>query len=489
MKRREFLKQTALAAGCAVTAPVAHAFARDRRGRKGAPRKVVIVGAGLAGLAAGYELTEAGHDVTILEAQARPGGRVRTLREPFSDGLHAEAGAMNVYDTHDWTLKYVKHFGLTLDPAPRSELASLLLFRGRRIVARPGQEVDYPLALTPDERRLGRRGMWEKYVAPVLAEVGDYGAAAWPPESLRKYDGVTFYDFLRARGASADAAALIVTGWPGGFGDGGRRASALLLLREGAHRAPVKQNYYIRGGSDLLPRAFAARLADRIRYGAAAVGFEQDAAQVRVAYVQGGLRTSLAADRLICAVPFTVLRRMNVASRFSAAKREAVAQLPYTSVTRTHLQTRKRFWLEEGLSGQAVTDDSYTSFYEASATQPAGRGILESYMAGEPARRVAAKNEGARVASVLGLAETLFPRVRQHFEVGASKCWDEDEWARGAYAWFKPGQMTTLLPHVARAEGRVHFAGEHASALFGWMQGALESGYRAAREVNDALDY
>jgi monoamine oxidase len=94
--------------------------------------------------------------------------------------------------------------------------------------------------------------------------------------------------------------------------------------------------------------------------------------------------------------------------------------------------------------------------------------------------------EGARVNSVLGLVEKVHPHIRLNFEVGASKCWDEDEWARGAYAWYKPGQMTKLLPHVARPEGRVHFAGEHASSLFGWMQGALESGNRAALEVNDA---
>ena len=74
----------------------------------------------------------------------------------------------------------------------------------------------------------------------------------------------------------------------------------------------------------------------------------------------------------------------------------------------------------------------------------------------------------------------------ENFEGGGSKCWDEDVWARGGYAWFRPGQMTSLLPHIAAAEGRVHFAGEHASAWPGWMQGALESGNRAAREVNDA---
>lgn len=486
MKRRDFLKQTALAAASALPALSASASSRDGLQRKGASKKVIVVGAGLAGLAAGYELTQAGHDVTILEAQARPGGRVQTLREPFSDGLYAEAGAMNVFDTHDWTLRYIRLFGLTLDPSVPSKLSSLLYVQSRRVVVAPGQSITYPLNLTPDEQRLGRKGMWDKYVAPVLEEVGDYDAPGWPPDSLKKYDRVTFYELLRARGASPDAASLIGTGWPGGLGDGVRSASALVLLREAAHRARVKQNYYIRGGSDLLPRAFASRLSDRMRYGAAVIGFEQDARQVRVSYLQGGARTSLAADRLVCAVPFSILRRMDGTRRFSPAKRGAIEQLPYTSVARTYLQMRKKFWLDEGLSGSAATDEPYTTLFDGAPNQPGSRGILEAYLAGAPARRVAALREGERVASALGLAERLQLRARAHFEVGASKCWDEDEWARGGYAWYRPGQMSTLLPYVARAEGRIHFAGEHASSLFGWMQGALESGNRAAREVNDA---
>jgi monoamine oxidase len=486
MKRREFLKQSALAAAFTLPNWNAKAFTRGRLERKGTARKVIVVGAGLAGLSAAYELTQAGHDVTILEAQARPGGRVRTLREQFSDGLYAEAGAMNVFDSHTWTLKYIKLFDLTLDPVMPSTLASLVYIRGQRIEAKPGQTIAYPLALTPVEKSLGRRGMWEKYVVPVLQDVGDYTAPGWPPRSLEKYDRMTFFEFLRSQGASTDAASLLGLGALGAFGDGARSVSALVMLREVAHRASMKQNYTIRGGSDLLPRAFAARLTDQIRYGAPVVRIEHETKAVRVVYMQAGAPVSLAGDALVCAVPFSVLRRMDISPRFSAAKQQAIDQLPYTSVARTYLQTRKKFWLEEGLSGSATTDLSNMLVFDGAPNQAGTRGILESYMAGPQARQVTALKEGERVGSVLGLVERVLPRVRQNFEVGTTKCWDEDEWARGAYAWYKPGQMTSLLPHVARPEGRVHFAGEHASSLFGWMQGALESGNRAAQEINDA---
>ncbi|HJQ35384.1 MAG TPA: flavin monoamine oxidase family protein [Pyrinomonadaceae bacterium] len=487
MKRRDFLKQSTLAAA-AFTVAARHTPALTRGGleRRSAPKKIVVVGAGLAGLSAAYELTEAGHDVTVLEARGRAGGRVETLRAPFADGLYAEAGAMNVFDNHDLTIKYVKLFGLTLDPVAPSTLASLVYLKGRRIEAKPGQTIEYPLALTPEEKALGRRGMWEKYVVPVLQEVGDYDAQGWPGDELKKYDRQTFTEFLRARGASPDAATLLGLGGVGAFGDGAGTISALVMLREIAHRAKLKQNHVIRGGTELLPRAFASKLADRIRYGTPVVRIEQDARGVRVAYLQGGERASLEADRLVCTVPFSILKSIEVSPQFSAGKRQAIEQLPYTSVVRTYFQTRRKFWLEEGLSGSATTDLANLLVFDGSPNQPGARGILEAYASGPDARRVTALSEAERVSSTLALVEKVHPHLRQNFEAGVTKAWDADEWARGAYAWYRPGQMSTLLPHVARAEGRVHFAGEHTSSLFGWMQGALESGLRAAREVNDA---
>jgi monoamine oxidase len=495
MKRRDFLKQSALAAGFALYAraadasplfPRAAAATDDRLERRGAPKKVVVVGAGLAGLSAAYELTQAGHEVTVLEARGRAGGRVQTLREPFSDGLYAEAGAMNVYDTHDWTLKYVKLFGLTLDASAPSTLASVVYMRGRRVVAKQGQAIDYPLDLTAEEKKLGRRGMWEKYVLSVVKDVGDYDARGWPTAALLKYDRMTFTEFLRRQGASPAAAELLGLGALGAFGDGASTVSALLLLREVAHRSKIKQNYYIRGGTDLLPRAFAAKLSERIRYGAPVVGIEQDSRGVRVAFMHAGARETLSAERVICAVPFTTLRRVKVSPEFTPEKRRAVDEMPYTSVVRAYLQTATKFWTEEGLSGSATTDLSNALVFDGAPGQSPRRGIIESYFAGPRARQLTAMREPERVSSALAVVEKVHPRARAEFEVGAAKSWDEDEWARGAYAWYRPGQMTTLLPHVARPEGRIHFAGEHASSLFGWMQGALESGNRAAREVNDA---
>src|SRR5687767_5860966 len=105
VNRRDFLKM-----GIATAATVGFGF------KTNAPKRVIILGAGLSGLSAAMELANSGYDVTILEARARPGGRVYTMREPFSDGLYAETGAARIQDSHEFTLRYVKQFNLALDP-------------------------------------------------------------------------------------------------------------------------------------------------------------------------------------------------------------------------------------------------------------------------------------------------------------------------------------------------------------------------------------
>src|SRR5215210_3126132 len=202
MQRRDFLRQTAFAAA-ALSAPAFNTLASGQGilERRGAPKKVIIIGAGLAGLSAAYQLTQAGHDVTILEAQTRPGGRVHTLRDAFADGLYAEAGAARIPDHHHFTLQYAQLFGLTLEPFQPADLPSVYYVRGERIQVAPGQQVDWPYKLTPEERRLGLSGMRQKFIWSMLSELGDVTDPSWPPpDALGKYDQMNRSDFWRSRG-------------------------------------------------------------------------------------------------------------------------------------------------------------------------------------------------------------------------------------------------------------------------------------------------
>lgn len=487
MRRRDFLKQTAVAAAT-LSASSLNTFAFGQRSleRSGSPKKVIIIGAGLAGLSAAYELTQAGHDVTVLEARTRPGGRVHTLRDPFAEGLYAEAGAARIPNHHHFTLKYAELFGLTLDPFEPPDLPSVYHVRGKRIQVTPGQKVEWPYDLTAEERALGVNGMRQKYIWSMLGEVGDVTDPSWPPpQTLKKYDQMNRSDFWRSQGASPEAIALLSLG---GVDDRVETWSTLFMLRNQALNRRLNQYYKIRGGNDLLPKAFAVRLAEKIHYAAPVVRIEQSALGVKAVFLRAGAYHTLTGDYLICAIPFTVQKNIEVAPAFSVEKQRAIEQLPYLSVSKIFLQSRKRFWVSEGLSGFATTDLPISQVWDMTYKQPGTRGILQAFPISLHSRRVTAMPEKERINFALEQVELIYPGTRENFEGGVTKCWDEDEWAKGGTAFYKPGQFSSLLPHVARPEGRIHFAGEHTSVwIDGWMQGALESGNRVAREVNAAL--
>lgn len=487
VNRRDFMRQSLLSAAALADWRTARMTTWQAASvRSGAAKKVIVIGAGLAGMAAAYELMQTGHEVTVLEARTRSGGRVWTLRDAFPAGLYAEAGATNVFDNHAWTLKYAKLLGVALDPMESTTGAALYHLNGKRLVLKPGQPVEWPLELKPDEKGLSRGALWTKYVVPVLKELGDVEAAGWPSLALKRFDRMTFAEFLRQQGASLGAQAILRLGLADQLGEGAAAVSALNLLCEAAPRAAMKQAFSIRGGSDTLPKAFAAKLGDRIHYGLPVVKIDGLAQGVRVICSQAGMPQTFVADYLICALPFSVLRRVEVAPGFSPAKQQAIAQLGNTSVVRVFMQTRKRFWLDEGLSGSATTDLPLMTTYDKAHYLPGTRGMLEAYVAGEKARKLAALPANDRLNFTVKQMEQVFPALREHYEGGASVCWDNEEWTRGAYAWFKPGQMEAMLPHLANPEGRVHFAGDHTSPWPGWMNGALQSGHRAAGEVIQA---
>jgi monoamine oxidase len=490
MKRRDFLKQTALVTAAAslgtpsLGADANSAPKQGRLERKGPSRRVIIVGAGLAGLAAAYELAEAGHEVTVLEAQTRVGGRVRTLRDPFVDGLYAEEGATSFMDTHHAMLHYTKLFGLHLDELDFSGVA-IRYFRGRRFrVTEPLSK--WPFDLPADEKRLTRGALYAKYEGQIYDKLGDTTAADWPVASFANYDRLTYPELLRTRGASAETIELLTAGWGGVWGDGLDSVSALTVLRDYKDVIQSKHGYRIRGGSDLLARAFAARLKERIRLGAAVVRIEQDRREARAVFTVGGAHHKAAADYLICAIPFSVLRHLEIDPPFSLAKERAVRDLPYKSIARISVPCQRKFWADDGLDGWAETDRVFSEVRDVTRHQPGSRGILQLDAGGRHARAIAQMADDALEVLVLRELESVFSGISRYFEGCLSKSWDDDPWARGAASWYRPGQMAELWPHVATPEKRVHFAGDHTSAWIHWMQGALQSGIRAAGEVNDA---
>ncbi|HET9529399.1 MAG TPA: FAD-dependent oxidoreductase, partial [Blastocatellia bacterium] len=244
--------------------------------------------------------------------------------------------------------------------------------------------------------------------------------------------------------------------------------------------------FEIMGGNDQLPNAFKKRVKKQFKKRSVVLRIEQNETSVTVTYLRNGLTETITADRCICTLPFPVLKSIEVSPAFSEEKMRAINELKLAPITRTFLQFRTRVWEQDRLDGYAITDLNIQNTYSPTLTQPGPRGLLASYAGGQRALDLSAMAEKDRRDLVLRRMGNLFGGLNNQYETGSSQIWHEDPWALGAFTYFEPGQITSLLPIAQRPEGRIHFAGEHTSAWHGWMNGALESGNRAAEEVNAA---
>ena len=445
-------------------------------------RSVVVLGGGLAGLAAASELADAGVDVTVLEAQTRPGGRILTLRAPFADGLHVEAGATHVSADPE-LLALVTKLQLPLErpEAPRG-LAGITYLQRRRVRLGPDEESPHRRVFSPDEERLGFMGR----LHACFDRFADHDPeGAWPPPALARHDRQSGAELMRELGASpgytADfgetmlsepiaqvSGAFVIREMAGFFRD-------LSLSRQGGGR--------IAGGTDRLPIALAKRLGSRLWLGAEVKRIAHDEHGVRVSFVRGGRVEHLEAERVICAIPYSVLRHVDIEPLFTPRKMRAVHEVPMVSVARIFAHLDRRFWVERGEAGDAETDLPTGNVRDETKLQPARSGVLGAYLSNGAARRITALPEAERLRWFVEGLDQVHPGAREHYVAGISRCWDEDPFARGAYAWFKPGQMTELGPSMASAESRVHFAGDHTSHRPGWMHGAVASSKRVVKEV------
>lgn len=487
LTRRAFLSKSILGAG-ALTAwsvpgvrAVSHGLS-SLAGQGAAKKKIVVLGAGVAGMVAALELTSAGHDVTILEANTRPGGRVYTLREPFSDGLFAEAGAGRIPDWHELTHRYIKLCGLETEPFQPDTGKSVLFLRGQRYELNSEDELplaNLPFALSSEERTLTLDGLQKRYVDPILQMMGDPASPSWPSPQMAELDSRTWGEELRRRGASAGAVDLLLA--INGF----QTDSALDYFRDDLGHRGAKSLSRIKGGNDRLPHALAAKLAGQIVYGADVVRIQRDAESAWISFRQAGLQRALLANCVICTIPFSVLRHIEVAPAWPAQKQEVIQKLVMDPVVRVFAQTRSRFWEAKGLNGWASTD-APTAIWQPTFSQPGRRGILHTYPEDGEAVRIAGLSAEERNRQGIAEMQRVFPDLPEHLESVYQWSWLDDPYARGAYVVFQAGQTLPWGKIAREPVGRVYFAGEHTSHFSGWIQGAIESGLRVTHEVHAA---
>jgi len=265
-------------------------------------------------------------------------------------------------------------------------------------------------------------------------------------------------------------------------------SSFLELLREDAGRY-YQDMVYIPGGTDQLPRAMWAQLRDETRFGARIVAIDQSPDSVTLHYRDAAGSHAVSGDYAILTLPFPVMRHIEVLKPFSTAKQRAIRQLHYDASAKVFLQSKRRFWEEDEqiFGGGTVTDMAIRNLYYPEHGRETGRGVLlASYTWGEDAQRWGSLDPAERIRQAIENVAVIHPQIIENFEAGASKMWHDDEFAGGAFALFDPGQQTLLYDPITQPEGRIHFAGEHTSLAHAWIQGAIESGLRAAQAIHTA---
>jgi monoamine oxidase len=483
ISRRKFLHGTGmLLAASAVSNPIVgsalkSAYAASSSG------EVLVLGAGLAGLAAAYELDKAGYGVTVLEAQSRPGGRVLTLRDPFADGLYAELGAEYVDASDEYDHKYCKIFGLQVKKA---KLYDGIFVRDQGFRMDPFKRNKQTLPF--EGARPGMLfGQEKNYLKQVLERIHDPDHL---PDDLLQLDQVSVADLLKREGAPRDLLTLYTylnateeTARP-------EQMSALAMIRNLSKQtnfSEVQNEGRILGGNDQLPKAFAKSLSNKILYRRPVRKIRHDESGAEVTFEEEGSTKTIRAPRLVIALPFTILREIEVTPDFSPEKMQCIRKLSYGHGMKIAMQFRKRFWDQEGSLGQRVfTDTRLRRIYHMSIDEPGPRGILMSFTSAEDAEKLGHLSEEERLQTALQETKRIWNEAPEYWESGVTKYWNEDPWTKGSYSFAGVGQERDFLDLAKKAEGRVHFAGEHTSRFRASMNGALESGVRACQEILSA---
>ena len=496
MDRRDFIKVGAAASLCAMAPRITSAAEKSEKAAmlrvidQGLPKaspaqNVIVIGAGMAGLVAAYELKKAGHNVTVLEASRRVGGRVWTLREPFSHGLYAEGGAMRIPDAHALTWRYIDRFGLKTQKFIMERTSQILYINKKRMTWSEFQKTPQfdGFHLKTNERK-SPSDLWKETVAPLKIQ---FDKGGWN-DILDEWGDYTTRQFLKTMKWSDDA----ITLWGIVENQRARLHHSVTALLWEVLSGSFQDLYEIQGGSDHLPKSFYPFLLDNIQFDARLTEIRQNDTSVTVTYKSSLDRiNTIHADHAILAIPFPILRHIEGLRDFSPKMWDAITGLHYDQSGKILLQCRERFWEREGIFGGGSESDLgiRSTWYPQHTNDFRGTGkrgvLLASYTWAGDSRRWSHLSVEDQIQQASEDLERLHPQIKgkNFIEGGTSVMWGDMELFGGGFALFNPGQEKQYYDVIRKPEGRIHFAGEHTSLDHRWIEGAVESAIRTASEI------
>ena len=438
---------------------------------------VLVLGAGLAGLHAAHLLEQAGLRVRVLEAAQRVGGRVHTL-----DDLpgRPETGGTQIGAAYVRLLQAAQRLGLPLQPSGRSPLlrddGMVMFIQGRRISrAAWAASADNPLpeavrALPPD------RALSRLVGASPLRALAD-----WRDPAHAALDVPLGAD-LRARGLSA--AALHLLDVNNAYGDTLDETSLLNMHYVQSNLTEIMKTpgpvLNIAGGNQRLPEAMARALRGDVLLGRRAVEIDAGPQGVAVRCADGSRHRARFG---VCTLPLPAMRQLRFAPGLPSRHAEAVQQLAYGQVTQLHLEVLRPFWEADGLLPYLWSDGPLERMFPRDERGLGKAETLTVWINGAGCQRWDALSDDQAAQLAADELARVYPASRGAVRLARRVAWQQLSWAGGAWANWRPGQITRYAQHLSTPLGWLHFAGEHTGRTLRGLEAAMESGERAATEI------